>query len=281
MKIEWKPPHDSLRYQFLTENHEVIHTGACTCYAQTIYNYREHVASNPKWYDVYWADSVSNHFNSTRTTKRFIKAISKSDLFSNCYVEILNEKQCNKSFLGVLNKDTKSKWWISLRHDIDVTTAQEMFLVGIMIRTISSRPHVITNFLKLYKLYGKKYNVDHLFMVAFSLSWDEKANNEYGGHQMISSSFCYLSGKTFKDYLEYARTFDTIRNFKSYNHNIKEGIEGYFLVYEKNPRTKWSTKVRAGGMKFKRGAIKTYFDGELFNKLYDKDVSLVCRNSYY
>lgn len=286
LKIPSHFSYDALRYHIVTARGKTIRAGRDNCYANTILNVNWSKVTERekniqlKFYDVYWADAVSHHLKDTKTTRSYLRLLKKTGLLDNVKVTLLPSKNLPEDVIKTFrNIDAHCNYWLRVRSDVDKVTAQEMFLVGLAIRTVSNSPEVIPNFIRLCKMYQKKYAIDHLLFVAHVLSWGDSGIWVNGGHSISPATFSYISGKTFKDFRQRVAVFPMLRNSTTYG--LPESIFSYFTSYHSSGVTKWGLDnvYRFGGTKWSRGAIKSFFDKEEFIKLYNKGVTFYCRNS--
>lgn len=277
---------DFFRGSIVKENGTSLHSLTYVCYAGSFFKPILTALKTPeaKWYEIYWSDALSFVEKNRKKTQKILELLSTTGIFRYTEIELIELKDVPDFFIedDYTPFPENVPYWIRLRHDIDKCSGEEMFLVGSIIRTFSLYPDVLLRFLRLYKMYSKKYSVTHLFLIAHSLTW-EKKGFYLGGHRIVENSFSILTGKTFNDFLEDLdndhTAFPPIR--KSTHYNNKK-IDSYFvtrLVTEGKYGRLGNTMSRWQGTTFSRNIIKTYFDEDLFKKVYYKNPKRISLNN--
>jgi hypothetical protein len=135
--------------------------------------------------DVYYQDSLSKHYKEDNTvTLKFLKALESTGLFKNTTVSLIETKLAPSQ---VKHYRLNSNYTLHIRHNIDKASAQEMFLIGLSIRTAANQPQIVDDYVKLLEL---EPEVDKwkLFIIAHCMHINAE-RTETSGHRLASRYF--------------------------------------------------------------------------------------------
>lgn len=259
-----------------------VYTNRYICFGNCLsYTIIDHLKSKDvQYYDYYWCDRVSQHYKSHGKINEFINIMRDCGVLRNAEITLLDNESINKDTLVNISEYYKDTgYYFRLRFDVTKCTAQEMFFVGGIFRTISNSPRIIRDFLRLYKLHGKEKDPSHLFMIAHAVSWTKRPPSQAAGHAFMLDSFVSLTGRTFADYLKHLDKgyYPVIKTSSRYS--TSEGVQAFFVtrVLKGIVYNIYKSSIhfnRSGGVKYAKEVIESFFDVEVFKKNYQS----VCRN---
>lgn len=206
-------------------------------------------------YCVYINDALSNHFKNKERTQQFIDLIASTGLLRYTEVSFVDKTPVKDSAYN--NKGG----FLELKTDLSKSSAQEMFLVGTVMRKLATNPDVIMSFLRLHKWFGKTIDTSLLFVISNSLTFTKKSVYYGRGHNLVGSSLSYVTGKTFKDALIECDKYPTLKEKKE-SRNYSIGQQEFFGVFA-------FQRGRHLGCKYSKGIIESYLSEEGNSKWVD------------
>jgi hypothetical protein len=199
MKHTYKQDNDFVIAAVTKANGTVLSVFEGVCYGGILHNDNIKVARNnkeAKYLEVYWSDELSNYYkNNPERTLRFLEIMQKAGLFPN--TEVIHSETPEKLAGSIYT--IKTKYMITLKHDLDKSSAQEMFLIGNVIRTLASYLAIADDFLTYLEL-EPKLDVWKLFIIAHSMRTEKGDYIYLGSHTIACNSFNLLSDLTLADF---------------------------------------------------------------------------------
>jgi hypothetical protein len=201
MTLTYSSEYDQVVGQVVTEEGKCLYQYQYVCYGQSL-NFTPDTRKKPeaKYYDFYFHDRITNHFDNkaidmgSRTT-RFIELIKQAGAAPNSQIDYIRK---NDLPAGINSRFARTGM-IRIRHDLDKCTAQEMFLLGSCIRTISNSPQLVLDYLQLVDLHPD-IELSLLYQIACSVSFKTNRREQSGSNVLIDQSSGLLRGKTFTDF---------------------------------------------------------------------------------
>ena len=241
---------------------KVFHTYRANCYAGAL-NISDKLRGNReiKYYDFYWADNVSRHFGNVKRANLAISLIKEMGIMKNATVARVRFDKIDER---ARQKLPESTYYLRLRFNFDRCIGEEMFLIGCIVRTFSSSPVIINNFVRLCRIYKGKIDISHLFLLAYNITWGNSNYPTYrGGHSVVSFGYEEISGVTFKEFISLAKkagaeplrisnTYSKLRLEETFvAHKVTEDKYGY-----------WRSSNTGKVTKYSREAVKSFLPKE-------------------
>lgn len=254
MSLYYKYENDVFRGAIVNSEGEILreHTGACYggAFNELCLQYIHKVEATH--YCVYINDALSSHFKNKERTQQFIDLIASTGLLRHTEISFVDKTPVEDSAYN--NKGG----FLELKTDLSKSSAQEMFLVGTVMRMLATNPDVIMSFLRLHKWFGKTIDTSLLFVISNSLTFTKKGVYYGRGHNLVTSGLSYVTGKTFKDALIECNKHPTLKKKYDTGH-YSIGQQEFFGVSQ-------AGKIRYGGCKYSKGIIESYLSEEGNNK---------------
>jgi len=257
MSLKYNDMNDVFRGAVLDENDGIISSSTAPCYGSFLRDSVQNAlrSGRAKWYSVYINDAVTNHYKTKEKTQQFVDLIASTGLLRYTTVSWVEKlPEC------LVRSGNNSKgFFLELRTDIRKSSAQEMFLVGTVMRTLALQPQVITSFLRLHKWFGDKIETSILFVIANSLTFHKAKIYNGRGHKFVDPAISYVTGKTFADALKVCENHPPLNKIVSaYPYTI--GQETFFSVCH---------YIRRGGSKYSKGILESYLSEAGYNSWVD------------
>ena len=248
--LAYQYQNDVFRGVIVNSDGEILrkHVGACYggAFNELCLQYIHKVEATH--YCVYINDALSNHFKNKERTQQFIDLIASTGLLRYTEVSFVDKTPVEDSAYN--NKGG----FLELKTDLSKSSAQEMFLVGTVMRMLATNPDVIMSFLRLHKWFGKTIDTSLLFVISNSLTFTKKCVYYGRGHNLVNGGLSYVTGKTFKDALIECDKYFILKEKKDTG-NYSIGQQEFFGVFQYG-------KQRFRGCVYSKEIIESYLSEE-------------------
>jgi hypothetical protein len=227
-----------------------------------------------KYLGIYYQDSLSNFYGEDTTiTSKFLEAMESTGLYKNTQVTLIETKDVPAQ--AIWDK-LSTQYSIHIRHDIDSASSQEMFLIGLCIRTLAIQPQIVDDYVKLLEL---EPEVDKwkLFIIAHSMHINSE-RDECGGHRLASKYIAMVNDYTLEDFYKRKEHKTPLRKATSYRLTGNNYYETLFVkdvltqpsdnvFYDKyGVKSLFTGYAKREGVRYSKEALQTFLDEDVFRK---------------
>jgi hypothetical protein len=225
--------------------------------------------------DVYYNDSVTEHYKGdTTVTTKFLEALETTGLFKNTTVKLIETENAPTDVKA--HYKISGKYTLHIRHDIDKASAQEMFLIGMCVRTAANQPQIVDDYVRYLEL---EPEVDKwkLFVISHAMHYHEK-RTESNGHRLVSQFFAMVNEYSLEDFYKRAEHKTPLRKATSYRLTGNNYYETLFVkdvltqpsdnvFYDKyGVKSLFTGYAKREGVRYSKEALQTFLDEDVFRK---------------
>lgn len=241
----------------------------------TIFNWNSKNPNNPATYlDVIMVDELSYKIGTSQRSDEYIELFRQEGLFRNCIVERV--KPSNK----ILHKETKKifghfpttkKDFIRIRFNINSIKAQEIWIVGWVMRHLNIHPKCILNFLKLTKLHPEKDLLQTL-IASFSV-WVYHPQTAHTGHSLSDRRYVHFVKGSIKELQEELDKPYYLNFLKSNSYNIVNGLAAALTKHvdtlsDRSRDDRFAFTSRSNCLRYTPEMFESFFDIKVFKKIF-------------
>jgi hypothetical protein len=284
MKFKSSHDRDRVRGYIGTKDGKIIERYHHICFGRTFQENARKILKQKESevYVFYFIDSLTEQSGSVDLTDSYIALLHECGAIVNGSISRTFSKEDKNIDVVFDLRHTQKTPFLKLEFDIDKCSSQELFLVGQLIRIVSTSPQIIVDYLELLKLtpdIDKSIVLQLAHMVYFS------TRSQVSSNVLLQPGTALLRSKTFIDfYKEVEQT--PIRTANSYyvnplggDNSIIDSYQNYFAHPQKYircfsefyKRNHENALYRFGGVDYSPETIETFFDEtKMMSSVYTK-----------